>query len=248
MPLVVYGVVRRGHPPLRKGDKLGVRLVESGDLAAAVSEIDAPEELTEDDAAQHLDILIMLLRDGPVLPLAFGTVSPDDDGVREEVLTASAEELAQRLDAVDGYVETRLEIFFDEAHVLRELMEHDPELRGIAAQTHDAGAALDARINLGEAVSSRMTEWRQVRADQLLPELAKHVETVAEMESHEPLQQRWAFLVTADRLAGLDEAVAGLRASLGDAASIEYVGPLPVYSFLSHAQPGPVKEGSAWGW
>src|SRR5262245_26522638 len=123
MPLIVYGVVRRGHPPLKNGDRLGVRLVESGDLAAAVSEVDAPEDLTEDDAARHLDILVMLLRDGPVLPLAFGTVSPDDDGVREEVLDSSADELGQRIDGVDGYVETRLEIFFDEAHVLRELME-----------------------------------------------------------------------------------------------------------------------------
>src|ERR671914_3062724 len=116
MALLVLGVVRQGHPEppgSRKDDAFDVRLLESGDLAAAVTEIDDDTALTEDDAARHLDTLILLLRDGPVLPLAFGTVSPDEDAVRTEVLDATAADLAQRLDAVDGFVETRLEVNFD---------------------------------------------------------------------------------------------------------------------------------------
>lgn len=250
MPLLLLGVVRRGHPrpsPDRE-DVPGVRLVESADLAAAVCETEEQTELTEHDAARHLDVLIRLLRDGPVLPLAFGTVSPDEDSVRAEVLDAAADDLRTRLEAVDGLVEARLDISFDESSALREVLPQDPWLRGLAAEARGGHASLDARIALGEAVSHRLTEWRRTQADHLLPGLEVAAEDVAELESSEPLQQRWALLVRADALEPLDEAVGKARAALGDAAAIEYVGPLPVYSFLHRARAEEARPRSAWGW
>jgi len=137
MPLQLIGVVRRDHPPIsgRGKDRLGVRLVESGELAAAVTELAEDAELHEEDATRHLDLLILLLRDGPVLPLAFGTVSPDEDAVRAEVLEPAADDLLRRLDAVDGYVEARLEIYFDESAALRDVMREDPRLRSLAEES-----------------------------------------------------------------------------------------------------------------
>jgi hypothetical protein len=262
MPLQVFGVVRQGHPSPGSGrdrESVGVRLVESGDLAAAVSDIDEGSELSEEDATRHLDVLILLLRDGPVLPLAFGTLSPDEDAVRVEVLDPAAADLAQRLAAVDGYVETRLEIFFDEPMALREVMEADPDVRALAAETQGASSSLDARIALGEAVSMQLTSWRQQQAEALLATLAPVVEDIVEVESSEPLQQRWAFLVRADALSRLDDAVGRLRSGTQSAAAVEYVGPLPVYSFLGQVQAEtppprsnweapPAPSGSAWGW
>jgi Gas vesicle synthesis protein GvpL/GvpF len=252
MALLVLGVVRQGHPSppaTRKGDDaFDVRLVDSGDLAAAVTDIDDETPLTEDDAARHLDTLILLLRDGPVLPLAFGTVSPDEDAVRTEVLDATAGDLAERLDSVDGFVETRLEVNFDEQAALRDIMENDPNVRGMAAQTKEDSGALDLRLALGEAVSARLMDWRRLQVDALLPRLTGPVHSVAELESQEPLQQRWAFLVSADRLGELDQAVGEQRSTLGKGASVEYVGPLPVYSFLAQATDRPAGQGSAWGW
>jgi hypothetical protein len=251
MALLVLGVVRQGHPAPPGSGKdaaFDVRLLESGDLAAAVTEIDDETALTEDDAARHLDTLILLLRDGPVLPLAFGTVSPDDDAVRTEVLDATAADLADRLDAVDGFVETRLEVNFDEQAALRDIMDNDPEVRGMAAETKGKDSALDLRLALGEAVSARLMDWRRLQVDALLPKLTGPVHSVAELESQEPLQQRWAFLVSADRLGELDKAVGEQRSSLGTGASVEYVGPLPVYSFLAKATDRPARQGSAWGW
>jgi hypothetical protein len=249
MPLQVIGVVRQGHPPAPAGseDDLGVRLVESGNLAAAVLDSDDESQLTEEDAARHLDLLIMLLRDGPVLPIAFGTVSPDEEAVRAEVLDAAAADLEQRLAAVDGFVEARLEIFFDEFDAMRAVMSADPRLQQLAAQGRDPKAGLDTRIALGEAVSSRLADWRRDRADELLATLTDPVDNVAELESSDPLQQRWAFLVRAERLGDLDEAVGKLRSAVGKAA-VEYVGPLPVYSFLGETRVEPGERRSAWGW
>jgi hypothetical protein len=173
MALLVLGVVRQGHPSPRAkrkdDDAFDVRLVESGDLAAAVTEIDDETPLTEDDAARHLDALILLLRDGPVLPLAFGTVSPDEDAVRTEVLDATAADLAERLDSVDGFVETRLEVNFDEQAALRDIMENDPNVRGMAAQTKDDSGALDQRLALGEAVSARLMTGAGCRSTPCCP-------------------------------------------------------------------------------
>jgi len=250
MPLQVHGVVRRDHPPLssgRKKDDLGVRLVESGDLAAAVTDIDEGAQLHEEDATRHLDLLILLLRGGPVLPMVFGTVSPDDDAVRTEVLDAPAEDLLARLDAVDGFVETRLEIRFDESTALREVMQQDPRLRGLADEAR-GDSPLDTRLALGEAVSGDLQEWRRAQAEALLPVLEDAAEDIAAMESQEPLQQRWALLVRGDRLDDLDEAVGKVREALGTAASMEYVGPLPVYSFLGEPRAEPAERRSAWGW
>ena len=248
MPLLVLGVVRREHPPVTPAgqdeDDLGVRMVPSGPLAAAVLDIEDETQVDQQDAPQHLDLLIMLLRDGPVLPMSFGTVAPDDAAVREEVLDAAADDLTQRLDAVDGLVETRLDVSFDEATALRDLMQASPDIRGLAGEARWAGAGLDTRVRLGEEVSLQLTDWRRAQADVLLARLTGPVRTVTELSSSDPLEQRWAFLVAEDRLGELDEAVAGLRSSLGKQAAIEYVGPLPVYSFLEEAAPAK----SAWGW
>lgn len=250
MPLQVFGVVRRDHPSPSSGsgkDNLGVRLVESGDLAAAVGEVAEGAELHEEDATRHLDLLILLLRDGPVLPLAFGTVSPDEESVRSEVLDPAAEDLVRRLDAVDGFVEARLEIRFDESTALRDVMQQDPRLRGLAEEAR-GDSPFDTRLALGEAVSGHLQEWRRTQAEAVLPALEEAVEEIAELEASEPLQQRWAFLVRADDLEGLDEVVGKVRASLGTAAAMEYVGPLPVYSFLGEPRVKPAQRRSAWGW
>lgn len=251
MPLQVLGVVREGHPPPAAGaerERLGVRLVQSGALAAAVVDIGEDAELTEEDAGGHLDLLILLLRDGPVLPLAFGTVSPDEDAVRSEVLDPAAADLQQRLEAVDGLVEARLEIFFEESSALRDVLREDRRLQGLASEARGGRAGLDTRVALGEAVSNRLLEWRQARSHRMLPTLAAAAEDVVTLESQEPLQQRWAFLVRAEKLESLDEAVSKIRSSLGKTAAMEYVGPLPVYSFLGEPQVEPAPQRSAWGW
>ena len=91
MPVQVYGLVRSEHsePPT------GVRLVRSGPIAAAVSDI-ADTELHETEALGYLDVLSALLRDGPVLPARFGTVAPDEAAVREEILDPDADFVAGR--------------------------------------------------------------------------------------------------------------------------------------------------------
>lgn len=253
MPLLVLGVVRSSHPlpdgSLPGGDGFDVQLISSGELAAAVTEIDDTDELTREDAARHLDALIALLRNGPVLPIAFGTVSPDVDAVREEVLDAAADDLVRRMESVDGYVETRVDVFFEQSVALHDLMRTHPDIQALAAEAKEKPSGLDGRISLGEAVASELPQWRLQRAEALLPSLTGPVEAVTELDTEDPLRQRWAFLVAEGRLGELDIVVGLLRSSLGTEASVEYTGPLPVYSFLGpQVQEEAAESPSRWGW
>lgn len=105
----VYGVLQARHPQPQLAGIAGapIELVRAGDLAAAVS--DAPEGLVlrDEDAFVHLDVLVALLADGPVLPVRFGTVVDDDDAVCAGVLgdAAVAGELEALADVVELHVD-----------------------------------------------------------------------------------------------------------------------------------------------
>lgn len=229
--LYVYGVVRSGQPPVDVegiGDPPGeVRIVESGPLAAAVSEFPHDAELQDDDARAHLHVLIRLLEDGPVVPLRMGTVAPDDDAVRAEVLDGPGDALRERLDALDGLVELHVDA-------------EDDEAGAIAAVARDAGIEgrvardFDARLELGEQIAELLVDRRMQLADEILAQLRPSA--VADvprsmLESPEDPVLRWAFLVNRADLDAFDRAIVEVR-SRYPAMAIRYVGPLPAAHFV----------------
>lgn len=251
MALHVYGIVRARHPEPRDRAGIGsppaqVRLVRSGDLAAAVSDVE-PDRLTERDAVRHLDVLIGLLADGPVLPLRFGTVAPDEDTVRRQVLDATAMDLADRLDKLDGMVEVRLDISVDEDAELRVLLDASPALRHLAGRA--AGTdALTTRIEIGEQISSLLAARRTMLDDLVITRLGPLSTADLRSPTEEVTALCHVFLIEADRLDRFDEAVGQLRDELGDAYAVEYVGPLPAFDFIDIQIKPPHLAPARWGW
>jgi len=252
MALQLYAIVRREHPvppPAIPGMELPpLRAVEWDKVAAVVRDVDEGEQLTEEDAVGHLDVLNQLMMSGPVLPMRFGMAAPDDDSVREEVLRSAEPELLRRLDEFDGFAEVRMDLRFDEDAALREVLATDEELRSLAARSGGASADMDERIRLGETVTEHLTQWRQAHADDLLSGPTELAERSTSLEPPEPSVERRAFLVAMDRLPDMDDAVAEVREEHPE-IDIEYIGPLPAYSFLeltlTSAQP---ESESQWGW
>lgn len=247
MTLHLYCVVRAGvEPPPMAGvghPPSTLSTVAYREVAAVLSEL--PEgALTEDDAATHLDVLSALVVAGPVLPLRFGTVAPDVDAVREEVLAASYDELLALLDELDGQAELRVEFAFDEESVLRGIVASDEEIRTLSAET---GGELTAQIRLGELAVDRVASSCRTRGQQLIDALAPPAEDVRRLDSTEPHVDRWALLVRADRVSELDEKVAGLRAAAPD-TQITYLGPFPAFTFLDEAAARASTPASRWGW
>jgi len=247
--LLVHGLLREHDRAVldRVGGAVHPRAVAAAGLAAAVSE--APERgLTGDDAVAHLDLLVALATDVPVLPLPLGTTAPDDDAVREEVLAPAADRLEQQLAAVAEFVELRLDLAFDTDALVAEIARGNAEIERLAARSRAPGAGLPERMALGEAVAELVADEEAVRTAEWTAELASLAERSAVLAADEQVR-RTAYLVRRERLADADAAVARLRAAADGVADVEYVGPLPVYSFLDDLpegeQPAPR---SRWGW
>jgi hypothetical protein len=248
--LIVHGVLR--EPDGQALDRLGTgsvhpRVVAAGGLAAAVSE--APDSgLTADDAVAHLDLLVALAADVPVLPLPLGTTAPDEDAVREEMLTPAADRLEQQLAAVADLVEVRLDVLFDTDALVADIRRSDPEIERLAARSRARGAGLSERMALGEAVAARVADAEAALLEEWTAELAAIAQRVAVLEADEQVR-RTAFCLRREHLPDADAAVGRLRAAAAGRAGVEYVGPLPLYSFLDDPPPpaGPAPR-SRWGW
>jgi len=248
--LLIHGLLREHDREALDRVEAGAvhpRAVAAGGLAAAVSE--APDHgLTADDAVAHLDLLVALAADVPVLPLPLGTTAPDDDAVREEVLAPAADRLERQLAAIADVVELRLDLAFDTDAVVAEIARDDPEIELLAARSRAAGGGLAERLALGEAVAARVAEAETALSERWTAGLAALAERSAVLTADEQVR-RTAWLVRRDRLAAADAEVTRLRGSATDLADVEYVGPLPVYSFLDGVQADPEPEpGSRWGW
>jgi hypothetical protein len=254
--LYVYGVTRagRGQPSV---DGLGapaarVELIESGPIAAAVSELPDGYELHDEDAHAHLHVLTELLDEGPVLPVRMGTVAPNPDVVRSEVLDISQAELVAKLDSVDGFVELHVDADDDEAESIAALV------RGGGLEV-PRPADLSGRIELGEQIAGMLIEHRRQVADEILAELRplgiRDAPRSAINTGEDPVL-RWAFLVAQEDVPQFDQAVADVRTKHPE-LEIRYAGPLPAAHFAD-AQPASrpttpeqtdaFQSQGSWGW
>lgn len=245
MSLHVYAVVL-GDQPLP--DRTGVRgepldVVRSGGLAAVVSPVDPDSEATEDDANTHLDVVTELVANGPVAPMRFGTIAPDPEAVRREVLDESHAAFDEHLNATRDVVETMVTIRFDENAALAEIVRHDPKRDSWHAES------MADKIALGESIASSLFEHAHVWGDELIQPATDIAEAVTELHTTEHNAVRYAVLVRRDRLADLDAEMAQLPPSVGRTAvpfDVEYVGPLPPMDFP--LQPTDDGGSSRWGW
>ena len=248
--LIVHGLLREQDSAVLDGLDAGAvhpRAVAAGTLAAAVSE--APDHaLTSDDAVDHLDLLVALAADVPVLPLPLGTTAPDEDAVREEMLTPAADQLEQQLAAVADLVEVRVHLAFDSDALVADIARSDPDIERLAARNRARGAGFSDQMALGEAVAARVADVERSLAEEWTAELSGVAERTVDLAADEQVR-RAAFCLRRDRLAEADAVVARLREAAAGRADVEYVGPLPLYSFLDDLPraPEPAPR-SRWGW
>jgi hypothetical protein len=250
MPLHLYGVIRADHPVPPDLSGVGpspeaISTVSSGRLAVAVSPIPDETELTEEDAVRHLQVLVDLLRDGPVLPVRFGTVGPDAGAVIDEVLAPAADELEASLDAVDGMVELRVVVAADESKEIATVVGALPDLRSRAAAA--ATAPVGDRIALGETISEQLAERRRHRSEAIERRLAPLARAAQILSTEEPTTSRLAFLVPVADVEDFDSVVSDVFSDLGSGYEYEYIGPLPAVDFVQLGWPDRRSQGQ-WGW
>jgi hypothetical protein len=238
-PRYVYGVVR-AEAPAPTGVKgiaeAPVELVAEGELAALASA--APGEYLEagrEELLTHSRVLEAALQSATVLPMRFGVVMPDEQTVRDRLLSAHRDELCAQLREMDGKVEVSIKGLYDEAAILHEVVAENREVAQLREAIHGkpADATYYERIRLGELVAAAFAAKREEDGDAVVEALRP--EAVA-VQLADPIHERMAvnasFLVLRSQLEDFDRSVEELGSSQAGRIRFKYTGPLPPHSFV----------------
>jgi hypothetical protein len=233
----LYAITTAGHPADLHGlHGVGetpepLRTLSTSALTAVVS--DAPQDLRAKrrDLAAHQAVLERLMRDGAVLPMRFGLVSPDDDQVRQ-ALRQQQDAYAERLGDLEGRVEFHLKAARDEDDLLREIVAGSEEIRRLNDLTREDPAAHDQRVALGELVAHEVAARKENDAQELLARLAPQAAGHVVGQPADPHFLSASFLVSRDHAADFGRAVDEEARRSGDACTLSLHGPLPPYSFV----------------
>jgi hypothetical protein len=232
--------LRNGNHPFEStgvGTGGQIRTVESGDLAAVVS--DAPltrYDVTRENLVAHQRVLDEVMQRSDVLPVSFGIVATDDQAVKEILLERESDALHASLDYVRGKAELTLQVLWNQDQLFREIVAEDKDIQqlrdSIAGQP--AEAVQEERIRLGELTAAAMESKSQREAQAILDSLQPlAVETKVNDNVTDMMLLNAAFLVNKDSIPDFDEKVSDLSQARSDRMILQYVGPLPPYDFVS---------------
>ncbi|MFE3548384.1 GvpL/GvpF family gas vesicle protein [Streptomyces kronopolitis] len=230
----VYGIVRAGHPvpaaPVGVGDPPGtVGTVVEGRLAAVVSPAPPQLRARRRDLLAHQELLLALAEDGPVLPMRFGMVAPDEAVIRRQLSEAEDRHLAA-LDGVAGRVEINVKALqADEA--LPALVRDDAAIRRLRDAVRRR-PSYEANVRLGEAVATALARRAAEAGREIVRELSSTAHAVCAGPEVPGCQVNVSFLVDRGDSAGFVAAAEHLARLRQDRVVLRVAGPLPCYSFL----------------
>jgi hypothetical protein len=235
--LYVYGILPaadQANVSVGGVEEAEVRTVEHAGLAALVSTLQADALAAAREVRAHWRVLEQASKDATVLPVRFGTVMAGEAAVRDQLLEPNAEQLTELLGALAGRVQLNVRGDYDEERLLREVVRASPAIAALRERVNklsDAAGYYD-RIRMGELVAAEIARHRQTDEALALTRLEPlAVAARAEQVSATNGAFKLAFLVESGGVDRFSTAVGSLRAELADRVELQYVGPIPPYSF-----------------
>lgn len=237
--LLVYGVVGAGQA-LPEGlaglDDEPVRAVVHDDVAAVVSDfaLDRPPGRRRELVA-YSELLDALSEAGPVVPVHFGSVLPDEEAVVAELLVPRAGQLLAVLEDLSGRSQFTVRATYLEDVVLSEVVSEVPEVAELRRRTRDLpeDAAYGERVRLGELVARAM-EWKQEQdADALLRSILDYsVAHVLRPTSSLDRLLDVSLLVDDTRRDELEQGLEALAEAVHERIRVQLLGPMAPYDFV----------------
>ncbi|GAA1576003.1 MULTISPECIES: GvpL/GvpF family gas vesicle protein [Streptomyces] len=235
MSTYVYAITRASQelPDSLEGigePALPVRTVRGGRLLALVS--DAPAELRPKrrDLLAHQRVVIRAGASGPVLPLRFGGVSPDDETVAA-VLEEHEGSYLERLETLEGKDEFNVKASHEEEAVLYAVLSEDDGLRARHEANRAAGGGTHAdRLAFGEHVARAVAERERADAELIEAALTPYAAGLRRGPESDGWLANLSFLVERDRQEQFLSAVRALHEQHAH-LRVQVTGPLPSYSF-----------------
>jgi len=261
-PLVyLFGIVRAHVPPECStgvttvgGAEFGpCRILPQGCLSAVVSDLRLPEGetlenflrdpgRTEDTILHHHRMLAGMVSQSAVLPLRFGSVFSDDEGVRVE-LAKGHDAFLEEINGVDGAVEWGLKVFCNQGRLGEKLSRERPEIAKFTAIISGAseGKAFFLARQLERLVDeesdraiSRCLDHTKQRLEGIFQRFALGKIQPGRLHGHaSEMVFNGAFLINWGREDAFFETVDDLRGAWsGFGFDYESTGPWPPYSFV----------------
>ncbi|WP_103502776.1 MULTISPECIES: GvpL/GvpF family gas vesicle protein [Streptomyces] len=231
--IYTYGIVRTGHRLPSEATGVGnpperLRALSEGPLTIIVSRAPGGLLARRRDLLAHQETLLALASEGPVIPMRFGSVAPDEDTLRRR-LTESPEEKHDALKRLDGRVEMNLKALVVEDS-LPTLVREDARIRRLHQESRSR-PGYESSLRLGQAVAEGLAR----RATQAAARTVEQVRALAEAMSPGPEVEgcvlNMSFLLPREREGAFRTAVDRFVAEYRGQAELRLSGPLPCFSF-----------------
>lgn len=235
--VLVYAVVPADQPlPRVTGvGQAPLAAVLHGGIAAVVGPAPAGDRAGAAELRAYHDVVGALAAAGPVAPVRFGSVLPDEQRVVTDVLEPRADELGALLAALAGRAQLKVRARYVEQVVLAEVVAADPEIRGLRERTRDVPEEVSwaDRVRLGELVAHAVEARRRSDAADLWDLLAQHaVDLRVNPCSGLDHLLDVSVLVDDDRRPALEEALETYAEAAHERIRVRLSGPLPPYDFV----------------
>lgn len=234
----VYGVV-----PDRTVDALHetgvdgrpVGAIRHGPVAALTSPLDSDRvRPSRNNLSAHQRVVTSAHRIGPVIPVRFGTVMPDQAVVVSEFLAPGRRRLEAMLHELEGKDEFRVRCRYLDEVALTEVVERSRSIQRLRQRSLSVPKAVTQgeRIRLGELVAAELGMLRQRDAAILIESLAPHVLSWEQLDDpSEDVPLHVAVLVDRRNVAQLESALERIAETQRMRMHIELIGPLPAWDF-----------------
>ncbi|MFE5704216.1 GvpL/GvpF family gas vesicle protein [Rhodococcus koreensis] len=222
-------------------DDSQVSIIRHGDIAALVSEISVDRPIGKPaDLQAHAHLLDGAARVAPVLPLRFGAVLTDTDAVKDELLTAHADEFAAAMEELEGKAQYVVKGRYVEHAILWEVIGENERASALRDTIRDQPEATtrDARMALGEIVANAIVAKREEDTATVVEALDSLADSVNVREpTHEEDAAQVAVLVEVARQDELEQAVGALAEQWDGRVEMRLLGPLAAYDFVMAPTP-----------
>ncbi|MEU0134025.1 GvpL/GvpF family gas vesicle protein [Streptomyces sp. NPDC006296] len=218
------GTAGVGSPPA------ALRLVVEGRITAVVSEAPPQLRARRRDLMAHQDVLLRLTDTGPVLPMRFGAVAPDDESVRAQLAGAQEEHLAT-LSRLDGAVEFNLKAL-PAQDALAALVAEEKNVRRLREEVRRR-PGYEANVRLGEAVAAALARRAAEAGKKVLHKLTPLAHETATGPDVQGCALNVSLLVDRSRSDDFRATVQRFADTHRAHVELRVAGPLPCYSFVS---------------
>ncbi|WP_030759541.1 GvpL/GvpF family gas vesicle protein [Streptomyces sp. NRRL F-2664] len=236
MALYVYSIIGAGHP-CRLDGLTGVgtepgtlRTVTTDELCAVVSDVDEEVRPKRRDLTAHQEVQTSLMADGPVLPLQFGYIAPDEQTVLE-ALRQRADSYLDSLQRLEGCAEYNVKASQDEEALLRDILGEFPEARALNDRIRGGDTDPRLPLQLGELVAAEVRARQETLASGLVQALVGFARDHAVRAPVDGDVLNLSLLVHDDQKDDFLAAQAGLAEQV-EGVAFRFGGPLPPYSFV----------------